>query len=84
MYTHSIYTIIVEMKLKVPAFLRLTTRKPEQIGHIETLQGRDLAEFLSDFGPEELRGVREIWKKYAAHKGLIDFEAADGETKIRP
>lgn len=72
--------------MKVPHFLRFLTRpQGDKVGHIETLTGQDLAKFLTDFGPEEMRGMREIWKKYAARGELIDLGVStDGGKIIQP
>lgn len=66
------------MDLKIPSSLKLfmpAGRKFVQIGQINKLEGQELEKYLSHFDAEEMRQVRELWKRIAARKELIDFEA---------
>jgi hypothetical protein len=70
---------VLRMGMPMPELQLANPAKRRSFDHINTLMGSDLERYASDYSAEELRQARELWKKYAARKELLD--GGDGQRR---
>lgn len=66
----------------MPDLRLLAPAKRKSFGHIATLDGLALERYASDYNAEELRQARELWRKYASRKELLDDDPEQKRYKF--